>query len=438
MGNIVSYIQSNQHTFAESPFNSVDSLVFSTLAYFNFETANIVDASSSRRVLIHDVVALSNWQALINANWLQDAKDTQPFLHALMASRRYRDVRFAFYVNECSDTVEKQFSAVTFFFNEMEDTGEDHVYLAFRGTDGSFAGWKEDFNLCFKNVIPSQCTAAAYVSGVASAVSGPLILGGHSKGGNLAEYAALSVEEGTYKRIKAVFNHDGPSFLDDPSPRIHDTRFDGLLHKTVPESSAFGMILERRPGYRVVQSSALFVFQHEPFSWQVEGCDFLYQDKLNPSARFFDDALDTWLRNKTTADRERFIDTIYDLFVSTEARTWGEYRDKLLSNTRQLISTSTKLDSETKRFIMQTLGSLGAILREETVRKFRPSPPEWIPHRKERYNGDAASSPNHTPSAKSKRSILPRKKRSPLPLETEVCEHTDKGSDDQRKGTLRA
>lgn len=437
MGNIVSYMQSNQRTFAESPFNSVDSLVFSTLAYFNFETANIVDSSSSRRVLIHDVVALSEWRALTNANWLQDAKDTQTFLHALMASRRYRDVRFAFYVNERSDLVEKQFSAVTFFFSEGEDADRENAYLAFRGTDGSFAGWKEDFNLCFKSVIPSQRAAAAYVSGVASAVAGPLILGGHSKGGNLAEYAALAVDEGAYARIKGIYNHDGPSFLDDPSPRIHEPRFDALLHKTVPESSAFGMILERRPGYRVVRSSALFVFQHEPFSWLVQGCDFMYQDELNPSARFFDDTLDTWLRNKSAVDRERFIDTIYELFISTEANTWNEYRDKLLSNTRCLIETSSKLDAETKRFIMRTLGSLGSTLREETVRRFRPSPPDWIPHRKERYGKGADSLPGDV-EGKPKRTILPKRRRSQVSPESRVSHNGDDTGIEQLKGSQDA
>ena len=211
---------------------------------------------------------------------------------------------------------------------------DEFACLAFRGTDGSFAGWKEDFNLCFKEVIPSQRAAAAYLSGVASAVEGPLVACGHSKGGNLAEFAALVVDEGAYARLAGVYNHDGPSFLDDPSPRIHDGRFATLLHKTVPESSAFGMILERRPDYRVVQSSALSVFQHEPFSWQVDGDDFVYQDALNRAAVFFDEALDAWLRGKTPAERERFIDTIYELFASTEASTLGRVPGAAFSRTR--------------------------------------------------------------------------------------------------------
>ena len=210
-------------------------------------------------------------------------------------------------------------------------------------------------------MIPSQCTAAAYLSGVASALACPLIVGGHSKGGNLAEYAALVADESAFERLRGVFNHDGPSFLDDPSPRIDDDRFHALLHKTVPESSAFGMILERRADYRVVRSSAMSVFQHEPFTWLTEDDDFVYQEALNPSAVFFDEALDAWLRSKAPDERERFIDTIYELFASTEAGTWSEFQTKLFANTRQLLGARSKLDAETKSFIWQTLAVISFV-----------------------------------------------------------------------------
>ena len=383
MRNIVTYMAEEQRTFAESPFNPVDSLVFSTLAYLNYEVAPGLNAASSDSVLLHDVVMLSAWRELTAHSWMEDAKDTVAFLHVLSASRRMRDVRVAFYANERSEAVEKQFSAVTLMY---PDAHSSTAYLAFRGTDGSFAGWKEDFNLCFKEVIPSQCTAAAYLSGVASALSGPLVVGGHSKGGNLAEYAALVADDGVFARMQGVYNHDGPSFLDDPSPRIDDERFCALLHKTVPESSAFGMILERRADYRVVQSSAMSVFQHEPFTWQTEDDDFVYQEALNPSAVFFDEALDTWLRSKAPDERERFIDTIYDLFASTEAGTWSEFQTKLFANTRLMLGARSKLDPETKSFIWQTLGSLGGILKNETLKRFKPAPPTWRPLRRETYD----------------------------------------------------
>ncbi|OUO91474.1 hypothetical protein B5F40_03285 [Gordonibacter sp. An230] len=382
MSNIVAYMAKEQRTFAESPFNPVDSLVFSTLAYLNYEMAPCLPSSPSERMLLHDVAMLTDWNALTFGSWMEDAKGTVAFLRALSSSRRMRDVRASFYANEVSETVEKQFSAVTLSFPTSEGEAS---YLAFRGTDGSFTGWKEDFNLCFKRVVPSQRAAAAYVSGVASAVDGTLLLGGHSKGGNLAEYAALTVDESVFDRIAGVFNHDGPSFLEDPSPRIDEERFCLLLHKTVPESSAFGMILERRADYRVVASSALSVFQHEPFTWQTAGQDFVYQDALNPSAVVFDAALDAWLRGRTPDERERFVDTVFELLSSTEAVSWGEFQDKLFANARQLLGSATQLDPETKRFVWQTVAALGGILKNEAIRRFKPTSRPRLPRVRARY-----------------------------------------------------
>ena len=352
MDSIVTYIEREQRTFTESPVNAVDSLVLSSLCYFNFDKLVLkpelsmvccpLDTHTSTPVLLTDILALCEVDWLTEGSWLKGSEDTLRFIQAIRASRRYRNVSVAFFVDEISDAVDKQFSATTLF---LHSTSGAMAYIAFRGTDGTLTGWKEDFNLSYKPVIPSQRSALAYVSGVSSATQCPLILGGHSKGGNLAQYAALCTDEGTYQRIVAVYDHDGPSFLEDPSPRRTTADFDRKLHKLVPESSAFGMILERRDDYRVVQSSASAIFQHHPFSWIVDGDDFVYQEDLNASAQFFDEALDTWLRSKTPAERERFIQTIYDLIMQTNATSWAEFQTRLGANVATVMGAGSKLDS---------------------------------------------------------------------------------------------
>ena len=176
------------------------------------------------------------------------------------------------YINKIDEEEEKQFSAITVL---MPD---DTIYVSYRGTDNTIVGWKEDFNMSFKSHVASQLDSVKYLEEIAKEYPNiKLRVGGHSKGGNLAQYAALCTDEGTYRRIIAIYDHDGPSFLEDPSPRRTTAEYDRKLHKLVPESSAFGMILERRDDYRVVQSSASAIFQHHPFSWMVEGDDFVYQ-----------------------------------------------------------------------------------------------------------------------------------------------------------------
>ena len=379
MDSIVTYIEREQRTFIESPVNPVDSLVFSSLCYFNFDQLVLkpeltavnclLDTHTSTPVLLSDILALCEVNSLTEGSWLKDSEETVRFIQAIRASRRYRDVSVALFVDETSDAVDKQFSACTFFFESGQGI---MAYIAFRGTDGTLTGWKEDFNMSFLSAVPAQVKAAEYAGAVARACPGrALRIGGHSKGGNLAQYAALCTDEGTYRRIIAIYDHDGPSFLEDPSPRRTTAEYDRKLHKLVPESSAFGMILERRDDYRVVQSSASAIFQHHPFSWMVEGDDFVYQQDLNASAQFFDEALDTWLRSKTPAERERFIQTIYDLIMQTNATSWADFQTRLGANMATVMGAGSKLDVDTKQFLISTLGSLGATLKNQTIARIK-------------------------------------------------------------------
>lgn len=381
MDSIVTYISREQRTFKELPFTPVDSLVLCSLCYLNFEKSSCdtaqsysvdLDAHTQRETLLSDILALIPASELTEGSWLEDSPETDTFLFAIRASRRYRDITVSLYSNEFSKAVDKQFSACTFRF--IDDQGSCS-YIAFRGTDGTFTGWKEDFNLAYQPVISSQRTALSYVSGVASACTGRLILGGHSKGGNLAEYAALCCDQRTYERIVRVYDHDGPSFLTDPSPRRMSVDYSRKLLKLVPESSAFGMILERRSDYKVVRSSAFSVFQHNPFSWLVENSDFVYQAEINSSAQFFDEALDSWLRSKTADERERFIQVIYELFTKTEAQSWSEFQENIASNIASMLGAGTRLDPETRKFITSTIASLGKALRDQTIERLKSIAP---------------------------------------------------------------
>lgn len=384
MANIVSYLAREQRTFEEEPFNVVDGLVMATLAYLRYECYDRLPANPAQPVRLHDVIALASWKDLVSASWMRDASDSRSFLRALMASRRYRDAFVVFYANEYSDAVEKQFSAITL------TVGDDRAYLAFRGTDGSLAGWKEDFNLCFMDVTPSQRAAVAYVSGVASALPGRLVLTGHSKGGNLAQYAALCVASDVYARIDRVCNYDGPSFLDDPSPRVNDPAYRLMLFKAVPESSLFGMILESGGDYHVVQSSAMLIFQHEPFSWLVSDGDFLYRDGLTRTALWADGTLDGWLRTRTPDQRAQFIDTIYDFVASSGAKTAEDLHRNFGSIVVNVATSTAKLDPETRAFILDTFKALVGVVGRETAKSIDPRIRIRLPRRRESYDATPA------------------------------------------------
>ncbi len=376
------FLMEHQEGFDETPFTPVDSLVLSSLVYLDLDKYAYGDIHGTQRVAIIDILRFTALENMLSGGWLKDAEELPGFLNALARSRRYADLSVSLFSNESAAIIEKQFCACTFSVGAKD--GAEIAYIAFRGTDGTLAGWKEDFNLSYLPVIPSQKTATSYVSGALSAIpkATPVYLGGHSKGGNLAEYAALTIDEAGYGRIRHIYNHDGPSFLSAPSPRIRESHFQKKLDKTVPESSVFGMILEKRDDFRIVRSDAVGFFQHVPFTWIVEDCDFATQDTLNRGAQMFDTTLDRWLRSCSQQEREVFIDTMYELITSSDARSWADFQDGFMSNVATVVRDGRNLDEGTKEIMAQAIRNLGevagATLRERfegTMRRMREAMP---------------------------------------------------------------
>ena len=351
---VVDYLWREQRTFAEVPLCPVDSLVFSALAYLQFDLV-AENLLGDARVLLHDVVALSDWSRICSHSWMKNSEHTDSFMRAVMASRRWRDVRVSFYQDEFSQVTNKQFEAVTFIYPDRDGM---QAYLAFRGTDGTVAGWREDFNLSYMQVIPSHRTALAYVSGVASALDASLVLGGHSKGGNLAEFAALCCDEITFARIVGVYNHDGPSFLTPPSSRIDDPRYRDIHLKVIPESSMIGMILETGGQYQVVRSTASGLRQHDPFTWLVEGRGFSTKPQLNAGAKFMSRAINTWTLQHTPAERERYVSTVFKVLDATDAMRFAEIKENPLPMLLRVVADSNAIDEDDRRFVLETTKGL--------------------------------------------------------------------------------
>lgn len=363
---MVDYLSHAQHGFDVEPFNPVDSLVLSSLVYLDFDLVDFDNPSGTKPVPLIDILRFIPTENLIATSWLKNANETPEFLSACAKSRRYRDLGVCLYAKEQSDSIDKQFAAATFTCSGMEP------YVAFRGTDGSVVGWKEDFALSYKDVIPSQRSAGAYLSGVASFFTDEhLRVGGHSKGGNLAEYAVATLHKDVFPRIEAVYNHDGPNFLNPPSPRYLSNEYQTIRHKYVPESSIFGMLLEDSVHLHYVASNAVSFFQHRPLSWLVGKRDFVYRDDQSQSAQFFDEALDSWLRSCSVEQRDAFLTTIFELVEETDCKSWSEFQRKLPQNLAKVLKGTRNLDAQTKEAIYETLTHLGQVLKSMTQERMQ-------------------------------------------------------------------
>lgn len=196
MGNITDDIRANYATFEDRPFNEVDGLVLSQLAYVHMPddvpgrgSRKLVSITALLRAEAYDAMCGSIWSPSMNVE----------LIRAVAESPRWRNTRLGWHADETDSETAMQFSASVF------DLGNGVLVVAFRGTDSSIVGWKEDFMMAFRRPVAAQEAAARYLCEVADWWSGLMVVVGHSKGGNLAVYASAEAPEDVQRRCVHPF-----------------------------------------------------------------------------------------------------------------------------------------------------------------------------------------------------------------------------------------
>ena len=228
----------------------------------------------------------------------------------------------------------------------------DPAFLAFRGTDSTLVGWKEDFNMTFQESVPAQRLAQEYVRSFSAANTYPMRLGGHSKGGNLAVYAGAKCDTAIQNRILEVFNHDGPGFTEQ---MMTDPGYLNIVPKVktfVPQSSVFGMLLEHEEPYTIVHSRSVGPMQHDPYSWEAMGRDFVLVEELTADSRFLDRTFKTWLAGMTAEERNEFFDSVFDLLMMENA---NRPRDVMRPQNIRALFKTMHMDEDRRRMIASVL-----------------------------------------------------------------------------------
>ena len=332
-------------TFAQAPLNPVDTLIFATLSYLRF--AGIVPEAPGEDITL--AAAADALLAAPDAGIRMRSDRDRELLETAAGTQRFGGVRLLFYRDVFITAEDTQFSAVTFL------PGDGSAFLAFRGTDSTLVGWKEDCDMAFLESVPAQRLARAYTESCGAAMNLPLRLGGHSKGGNLAVYAAAKCDPAVQARITAVYNHDGPGFTEHMMTDPGYLRMVPKIHTYVPQSSFFGMLLEREEPHVIIKSHQVGLMQHDPYSWDVLGADFVPEEALTPDSRFLDRTLKTWLAGMTPEERGAFFDAVFGLLMTENA---SHPRDVLrLQNLRAYLK-GLKEDDTRRRVILSELAEL--------------------------------------------------------------------------------
>lgn len=306
MGIIFDYLdQVAYDSIYETPFNELDMLMLTEITYLPFDqiVSDQISPDCTCRLFEAAEKMPQDLSMLVTKNRLK-------LLEKIASSTRFKNIKLMGYVNDIDPDVQKQFAAMIFKIKP-----ETYV-LTFRGTDDSIIGWKEDFHMTYMDQVPAQKTAVNYLRKAMDALPGQFILTGHSKGGNLASYAASQIEPEYQERIQIIYSYDAPGLNHSVITSQGYQTISDKIKRYIPQGSIVGMMLETPKQAQIVKSTAIGgLAQHDTFTWQISGQTFVLLDNLNPDSLQVDRTLKNWVDSVSDEELKDFFDLFFGLIL---------------------------------------------------------------------------------------------------------------------------
>ena len=427
MSNILDLLNNDFTNFEERKFNAVDSLILCELAYVCMPSSIPKyndDAYGVETVPLSELLRGEDFSTMFSSGSTKVDEFRRNLLLAVASSPRYRGMRVGevlerFDESNIDDSREQQFAAVTFDLTDC--VGSSCFVVAFRGTDNTLVGWKEDFNMAFQCPIPAQESAAEYLLSISRRVckdsckSGgiqkifsnitdyfanlfnkknnnknsdldnsdnknsdldkrnledssdcdlsdnpKIFVVGHSKGGNMAAYAAMRLDaqdRSLGNHISKIYSMDGPSFGSDVvDPKVF-SRVVSRIEKVVPQSAFIGLIMDTGVPYKVTTADSIGLMQHFGMYWQVKDGDFDYCNCVTPRALAVSKAANEWMMNLPFEERKRRIDSVYSIFSSLGYSTFDEMSSHWSEVVPKLLKIAMHMDSKTYELIRSVMSA---------------------------------------------------------------------------------
>lgn len=344
MANLKEYVRHyGDLLLSEVPFNDVDSMIFTQLVYADFK--DVIPGEKNQYILFSDAARLFLKKYDFSKKVPKFLKEVCDLLDLLKEAKRYANVRLYHYVKFVDN--EKQFCALTFRF-------DNKAYVAFEGTDTSIIGWKEDFMLTNTFPVPAQRYAIQYLNNTIGFFDKAVLIGGHSKGGNLAMTAAMLASTRVRMKIQKIYNFDGPGFRKKEYFSSSFRRMEQKLRMFVPEDSTFGMLLLHSENYQVVKSTAGGLFQHDPFSWECFGGVFIQGNQTQRSKSLGKTNID-FIGSLNDEERGKIIEVIFSVFDKLGITDTSQIKIPKLNQAISVVKELTSIDSEIRKKVVSFL-----------------------------------------------------------------------------------
>ena len=336
---LVDYVRwMGQLTFEEMPFCETDALVLCEVIYFDVFSTEDVQGKTLSELIRRAPVEDSNVVKCLGGG-IQRHMD---FIRAVENSRRFGMVTLQKYEETLDHIKSIQFAAAVFGYKDNWN------FISYRGTDDTIAGWKEDFMIAFTRT-PAQEMALDFAE---KNIDEHLLnyVGGHSKGGNLAVYAAAMLPKKTQKSVTHIYDLDGPGFCGEVFDKSLLNHISFKTTMIIPKFSVIGKLFELEfPDTKIVTSNETAVMQHELLSWGVtqNGLDTVSEN--DPHAENINRIIDDWIENISQQDRKIFVNELFDVLASDGAKTMTDIMKKGSDGFEKILFQAVRSSRSTKK-----------------------------------------------------------------------------------------
>lgn len=313
MANVMDYIKKyGDISFRDMPFGEADNVALCGMYYMPFDKVvsdSFEDEPVDYKTASDEIFELRGRKH--TPVGLVLLKNISEQMVLMSKYKRFQEMKVVAAVRVYEKAPAVQFEAATFLLPDGK------IVVLFKGTDDTLTGWKEDFDILTKKGIPSNRLSIEYLEKAAKNFDGNIIVCGHSKGGFIAQYAALYSSKEVRDRIEVVYNDDGPGFWD--YSYLESETYAEMLPKYrhfVPQSSFIGMMLAHDNDYEIIKSNQILgPLQHDLNSWQFSGKKLVRAEELTDMGKMNDGVLRD-LVGGLDDESEKVLDTVLDKVLS--------------------------------------------------------------------------------------------------------------------------
>lgn len=357
--NTLDYVKEVQYDdLYDRPYGEIDYLLLAELSYLPFD--GFVPSS----FFPFDAKRLLELAPLIPRDPSPLMTERYQLLESMVTSKRYKNIKLMGFQNIIKPEENVQFSAVIFCLKPKT------YVVAFRGTDDSLVGWKEDLLMSYLTEVPAQHLAKSYLNLALKELKGEVFITGHSKGGNLAIYAASQVKEELQEKMTQIYSFDGPglhtSILTSPGyQNIHPK-----IQRYVPENSVVGILLYSQAPAHIIQSSVRNgMAQHNTFTWAIEDHQFKRKSQLSAGSQQLEKTMLQLVEQVPDNDLANVVQTFFSLMEEEGITSINVFLQRnAISPILKVIQRSQTLSPE-QRDLLFKFGQFVLQLRQEARRE---------------------------------------------------------------------